>query len=163
MTYAPRHLIRWTRPDSYFGAEWLEYFSSGFGQSRDSSALERSNFICALRELGGESETVIVVREGHWAVGWVEWIAIHESDGAALRKADELVKCYRDYPVVDEDHFTSLEDEDAQEIWSKCYDNKGRLDYIKKNASQFDFRDFKDLMAQVRGKYFGGYASELIS
>lgn len=35
---------------------------------------------CMLRELGGESETVRVVRESHWAVGWVEWIAIHESD-----------------------------------------------------------------------------------
>lgn len=56
MAYQPQHLRRWTRPDSYFGAEWPDYFSAGFGQSRDSDALERSNFAVALRDLGGESD-----------------------------------------------------------------------------------------------------------
>ena len=88
MTYDPEHLKRWTLPDNYFGAEWPDYFSSGVGQSRDSVALERSNFECTLKALGGESETVIVVRESHWSIGWVEWIAIHQDDSAALRIAD---------------------------------------------------------------------------
>src|SRR5260370_30310285 len=88
MTYDPEHLKRWTLHDNYFGAEWPDYFSSGVGQSRDSVALERSNFECTLKALGGESETVIVVRESHWSIGWVEWIAIHQDDSAALRIAD---------------------------------------------------------------------------
>ena len=69
---APKHLKRWTRPRDYFGAEWSRYYSAGLGQSRDSDCLEQSNFAVMLHELGGESDTVIVVRESHWAVGWVE-------------------------------------------------------------------------------------------
>jgi len=90
VTYQPKNIQRWTRPDHYFGKAWPDYFSSGVRQSRDSDALERSNFECMLKALGGESETVIVVRETHWAVGWVEWIAIHESDDKALKIADDI-------------------------------------------------------------------------
>jgi hypothetical protein len=35
-------------PDSYFGATWPDYYGSSVGQSRDSDALERSNFACML-------------------------------------------------------------------------------------------------------------------
>ncbi|MEH2570123.1 hypothetical protein [Bradyrhizobium sp. AZCC 2289] len=90
MIYDPEHLQRWTLPANYVGAVWPAYYSSGVGQSRDSDALERSNFACMLRELGGESETVIVVRETHYLVGWVEWIAIHQDDEKALAIADEI-------------------------------------------------------------------------
>lgn len=45
------HTVKeWTRPDSYFGAEWHGWFSAGFGQSRDSDALEESNFQTAYPE-----------------------------------------------------------------------------------------------------------------
>lgn len=111
-----RSLERWTMPDSYFGAEWPEYFVF-LGQTRDSDALSRSNFECGLRELGGESETVIVVRESHWAVGWVEWIAIHESDVEAIIKADEMSSALSDYPALDESHFSELEWTEAQDYW----------------------------------------------
>ena len=70
----PKHLERWSMPPSYFGASWADYYSAGVGQSRDSDCLEQSNFALMLEALRGESETVIVVRESHWAVGWVEWI-----------------------------------------------------------------------------------------
>ena len=43
-----------------------------------------------LTALGGETDTVIVVRETHWAVGWVEWIAIHQDDEKALKIADDI-------------------------------------------------------------------------
>ncbi|MEH2569789.1 hypothetical protein [Bradyrhizobium sp. AZCC 2289] len=43
-----------------------------------------------LKALGGESETVIVVRETHYLVGWVEWIAIHQDDEKALKIADDI-------------------------------------------------------------------------
>lgn len=163
MTYEPQHLRRWTMPDSYFGSEWPEYFSSGCGQSRDSDALERSNFACMLERIGGESETVLVIRESHWAVGWVEWIAIHQSDDKALELADEIKARLADYPVVDESHWSELEDEDAKELWTNCFSPKERIEYIREHRSQFDFRDLSDLLGSVRGKYFGGYASELLS
>lgn len=113
-----RALKRWALPDSYFGAEWPEYFVF-FGQHRDSDALTRSNFECGLRELGGESETVIVVRERHWAVGWVEWIAIHESNVEAILAADEMTCAVESYPVLDESHFSELEWAEAENYWQQ--------------------------------------------
>lgn len=106
--FAPKHLERWTMPNSYFGATWEEYYCF-MGRNRDSSILENSNFESALKKIGGETETVLVVREGHWAVGWVEWIAIHESDVAALKIADQVMDDYDSYPVLDEMHYSDME------------------------------------------------------
>lgn len=117
MTYTPTHLKRWTMPSHYFGAVWPDYYGSGVGRSRDSSSLERSNFTCMLRDLGGETETVRVVRESHWAVGWVEWIAIHESDSRALAIADKNKARLEDYPVLNEDHWSELEWSEAADYW----------------------------------------------
>lgn len=126
MTYEPEHMERWTRPDSWFSfssePNW-RYSNACFvflGQNRDSDSLTRSNFQCALRELGGESETVSIVRESHWACGWIEWIAIHESDEKALRCADEIVAALSDYPILDESHFSELEYGEACEYWESC-------------------------------------------
>lgn len=161
--FEPKHIKRWTHPAYYFGKVWPAYFGSGCGQSRDSDALERSNFACMLKALGGESETVEVVRETHWAVGWVEWIAIHQDDEKALQIADDITGELKDYPVIDEEHFSGVEQEDADLTWKNCYDPKERIEYIRKFRSQFEFRDLKDLIGCVRGKYFAGYTSELLN
>jgi hypothetical protein len=60
--YEPQHLKRWTLPENYYGAIWPDYFGAGGLRVHAGGAL-------------GESDTVIVVRESHWRVGWVEWIA----------------------------------------------------------------------------------------
>jgi hypothetical protein len=111
------NIKRWTHPKHYFGATWEGYYSAGVGRSRDSDALEESNFQAMLSLLGGESDTVIVVSESHWAVGWVEWIAVHESDTAALQAADEAMGRLADYPVLDEDAFSDLEWNRAADYW----------------------------------------------
>ena len=123
MLYQPKHLERWSRPESWgqLVDDWF-YTRACFqfmGQNRDSDALERSNFTCALALLGGESDTVKVIREGHWAVGWIEWIAIHESDESALRIAEDIACGLEDYPVVNEDHWSELEFEEACEYWEQ--------------------------------------------
>ena len=107
---------RWERPSDYFGADWPEYFVF-LGQHRDSDSVERSNFIVGLESLGGESETVIVVRERHWAVGWVEWIGIHESDEARITEADEILCALSGYPVLSDDHWSELEWNEACFQW----------------------------------------------
>src|SRR5947209_2290534 len=139
-TYKPEYLRRWTVPNNYAGEVWPDYYSAGVGQSRDSDALERSNFRAMLKALGGESETVRVVRESHWAVGWVEWIAIHQDDSEAFAKADEEAARLKDYPVLDEDDFSREEMEEADQVWSNCYDIRERVDYMREHRSQFDFR-----------------------
>jgi len=50
-------------------------------------------------------------------VGWVEWIAIHQDDETALRKADEIKGALADYPVVNEDDWSELEWNEAADYW----------------------------------------------
>jgi hypothetical protein len=156
------HLKLWTRPECYMGAVWPDYYVF-LGQHRDSDCLTRSNFTVGLKNLGGESETVIVVRENHWAVGWIEWIAIHQDDEKALAIADRILADIDNYPVLDECHFSELEMQEANEIWRNCYNARERVEYIRKNRNQFDFAGLDDARACIRGDYFIGYASELIN
>lgn len=102
LPFVPQTLKRWKTPQHYSGTQWHDYFYAGVGQSRDSDVLERTNFASMLDALGGESSTVIVSRAGHWAVGWVEAILIHESDSKSLRIADEIAKQLEGYPVIDD-------------------------------------------------------------
>lgn len=126
----PDYPCRWTMPDSYFGETWPDYFRSGFGQHRDSDALTRSNFIVALKELGGETETVFIVRESHWAVGWIEWIAIHADDAKALETATRLNAKVADHPALSEDHWSELEWNEARDYWERM-SVKERVDMIR--------------------------------
>lgn len=162
MTYEPEHLKLWTMPDSYFGPEHPSSYVF-LRHNRDSDDLTESNFMCGLKAIGGESPTVQIVRETHWAVGWVEWIAISSSDNKSLQLADGVLSELDDYIVLDESDFSDREDEHAQDIWTNCFRVKDRINYIRRNPRQFEFDSFKDMIAQVRGLYFRGYASELIS
>jgi hypothetical protein len=158
-------LGEWSMPDSYFGAtrEGCYVFLS---QHRDSDTLERSNFRSALEAIGGESVSeggARVVREGHWAVGWVEWIAIPFGPSVALAKANEIMEGLEGYPVVDEEDWSELEQDDANEVWSKCYDWHERLEYVRERPDEFYFNSFSGMMSCIRGEYFKGYASELLS
>lgn len=127
-----KHLQKWTYPNSYFGATWYDYYSF-IGQHRDSDTLTRSNFIEGLKALGGESETVMVVREKHCLVGWVEWIAIHESDAKSLNLADNMLEELEDYPILNEDAFSNLEYEEYHEAW----ENYAKEDFTKALKEKF--------------------------
>lgn len=120
---------RWARPDHYAGASWPEYFVF-LGQHRDSDSVTRSNFEVGLRELGGESDTVFIVRERHWAVGWVEWIAVHESNEAAIEAADEMLCAIEDYPVLSDDHHSELEWNEVTDYWERM-GIRERVDYCR--------------------------------
>ena len=113
----PENLELWTLPDCYSGPEWSQYYIF-LMQTRDSDSVTRSNFIRGLEILGGETETVLVVHERHWAVGWIEWIAIHQGDAICLKTADEIAGEMVSYPVLDENHWGELEWEEASEYWS---------------------------------------------
>jgi len=125
----------WKRGECYIGAEWQGWFVF-LGQHRDSCALDRSNFKAALElllplnagiELDGEpEETVRIVRENHWAVGWIEWIAIHGSNTAALAEANRIAERLEGYPVLDEHALCQLESDEAWEQWESW----GRSEFI---------------------------------
>lgn len=170
-------LKRWSYPSNYMGASWDNYYSAGVGQSRDSKPLERANFAAMLGALGGERNhptledptdegtalsLIRVVRENHWAVGWVEWIAIHESATDALEIANRIMEKLDGYPVIDEELWSRYEDNEAQDVWRDCYNVKDRVEYVRKHRRQFEFSNFADMLGCIQGKYFAGYASELL-
>jgi hypothetical protein len=131
------------------------------GQSRDSRPLERSNFRVALNMLGGEGDNVRIERYGHWAVGWIEEVYVRPGT-QEYTIAEGIKNSLADYPVLSDNDFSAEESEEANDVWAHCYNEQERIEYIRKNHSQFDFRDFADLRATVRGEYFTGYASELL-
>ncbi len=161
MTY--EHLNRWTLPRDYAGATWEEYYSSGVGQSRDSDALERANFAAMWKALQS-CETPQIVRESHWAVGWVEWIAIHESDHKALAIANEIKDKLNDYPVIDEELFSRYEDDECETVWRDCYDAKERAQYLRDHVHKvYPFpgeTPYTMLRKAVKGDW--GYAANLL-
>lgn len=131
-----KHLERYVKPDCYAGKTWYDYFVF-LGQNRDSDTLTRSNFIEGLKQLGGESDTIIVVRENHWACGWIEWIAIHESNKEALNKAEKMLAKIDSYPVLNENAFSDMENDEYLETWQNCYEN----DFAKDLQKAFKLRD----------------------
>ena len=115
-----RHLRRWRTQSNYRGESWDGWYAAPVGHSRDSDTVESSNWEVQLERIP-ESETVQVVREGHWAVGWVEWLAIHESDRGALEEAERVGDKLEDHPVLDEEHHSQLEWKTMEES-GKIYD-----------------------------------------
>lgn len=168
-TYTPKNLKFWTLPECYAGASWDDWYVF-LGQHRDSDNVSKSNFRCGLAKLRnvmsketiGIYPSVFVVSESHWAVGWVEWIGIHKSDIEALKLGDEMMNQINEYPVLNEDDLTSLDDEEAQEYW-KGMSVKDRKEYIRNNPNQFDGNTFGNFKSMLKGEYFGGWASELIN
>ncbi len=142
-------------------------------QHRDSDCLTRSNFrsfkaaLAAQPAIAGWSSDDVggytVESFNHWAVGWVEYLLINPECKLAVGLAEELRASLEDYPVLDENDFSQLESDEANEVWTNCFSPAERIKYIRDHKSQFEFRDFKDLIGCVRGNYFSGYASELLS
>lgn len=140
---------------------------------RDSDALERSNFQVAQQALKEHEACkewtddfcpVTVERFNHWAVGWVDYLIVHPACRTLVDMAKQMrARLEEDYPVLDEIHYSQEESNEANEIWQNCYNVRERLTYIRKHRSQFEFRALSDMLGCVRGNYFAGYASELIS
>jgi hypothetical protein len=101
-------LDKWTRPDCYTGENHFNSYIF-LSRTRDGDLLEESNFHVGLARLGGESETVRVIRERHWACGWIEWIKIDASDIEAISKAQEMIDDLSDYPCLCEDDLSERE------------------------------------------------------
>jgi hypothetical protein len=113
------HLQRYSKPENFadFGeVNRAEYFVA-YGRHRDSNTLVESNWRVMLERLGGESDTVIILRDSHWAVGWVEAIYIHESDITRQQLAEEMLTDLDDYSILDESDLSELECDRAYTYW----------------------------------------------
>lgn len=65
--------------------------------------------------------------------------------------------------MIDESDWNERETEDANETWTQCFNDAQRLAWIRDRRAQFDFHNYRDLMGCVRGRYFAGYASDLLA
>lgn len=117
---------------NYIGPRYEEYFVF-LQQNRDSDALTRSNFRSGLKALGGESETVLVERHSHWAVGWVEFIFIFEGAHKLLAIAQDICDRLENYPVVDEDDYSEEQFNEACETW-KYFSVRDRVELLHKHG-----------------------------
>lgn len=137
--------------------------------NRDSGCLGKSNEAAILKSLAKadpKHRTWHTESHGHWAVGHVDGVVIRVRCRGKVTKAfkalHECAMALANYPVLDESDFSERETEEADRVWSNCYSTKDRIEYIRDNREQFEFRCFSDMLACARGKFFAGYASELI-
>jgi hypothetical protein len=144
-TYIPQHLSRWVLPSDYSGAHWDGYYVAPVSRNRDSDILTESNWKAQWADLEplradvdcDDIQSPKIVLESHWAVGWVEWVAIHESNAEALRVADELAASLESYPVLDEESHSRME-------WEEYVDSfvtYGRRDFIRSLSRKFQLSD----------------------
>jgi len=112
-------------PSNYAGKTW-EGWLTFLGRHRDSDLLTNHNFDTALSHLLALPQSIVegemtvdVVRESHWAVGYVEWIRIHPSNEAAVKLANEMADQLDDYPVLDESAYSDLECEETSKAWAE--------------------------------------------
>lgn len=139
-------LEKWMWPDCYMGATWENWFVVYY-RNRDSDLLTESNFEEIQKALeplqsdiedeGEEMKSVQTIRENHWAVGWVEWIGIHQSNTAALEEAERLLERIDCYPVLNEDAFSAKEWAEYERSW-KDY---GSREFIREIKKQFEIKD----------------------
>lgn len=86
-------------------------------RTRDSGVKAESNFEAALEILGGESKTVEVHCFNHWGPGWFEIILVHPS---REKEVEDIERALEDYPLLDDEDFSSREYEAACDYWDAC-------------------------------------------
>ena len=124
---------------NYMGETNFKNFYGLITQNRDSGTVTRSNFISALELLGGECDTVKVHRFGHWACGYWEIIAV-KKDTKQFKIAEKIEKDLMNYPVVNEEHLSELEWNEAHDYWVSLSIQE-KMEYCKKhNISIFSAR-----------------------
>lgn len=151
--YKSEILSRWSHPSDYGGhSPDGDYMMCG--QSRDSDALERSNYkrifedlVKKAIELGQADDTqtdhdedpkqyVYDFRANHWAVGWVDQVIVKASAPEDLiRYCEEIYEAIENYPVYDEEHFSELEYTESSDYWAGM-SVRDRCDIIKKHAPE---------------------------
>jgi hypothetical protein len=91
------------------------------------------------------------------------------------KSAEDWESALADYPIASDSDYSERETEAANETWRVCYSDAERIEYMREHRSQFDclYRGTEesprplesrwlDILANARGRYFGGYASEIV-
>ena len=103
--------------EGYLGEDWFKDWFVLYGRNRDSRILEQSNFESILKYMGGESDNVQIIRSGHWACGWIEFLLVNPIDTDKIELAENVGIELAKYPVFDDSDYYSHESEYAIELW----------------------------------------------
>lgn len=95
-----------------------DHLVPAFIQTRDSDALERSNFTCFKAMLDKEGIDYKIHRFGHWGPGWYEIFLVPPTEDAR-RVIKEAESAIENYPILNEDHYSELEWNEASEYWAR--------------------------------------------
>ena len=132
----------WTTPPYYAGKNPVgEYVIAT--RTRDSSILEDVNYCCILEDLEDINKQsscqchqkgddgVYDFRASHWACGWIEYLMVKpEAPDEVLIKAAETICALADYPVYDEDQYSSAMWLAVTDHWDNMGINE-RVDYCR--------------------------------
>lgn len=141
--------------------------------NRDADCLARSNWEVVTGDLdkNHNPDHWEVHEFGHWACGWFRIVLVAPGTEAA-RCLEEWEHSLDNYPIADENHFSDLEVEEAHKVWGSCFTDRERLAYMRDHKSQFDclskhsgkpaIERWREVLDNVRGRFFSGYPGELI-
>lgn len=126
---------KWQYPSDYSGPDYKGYYIV-YSRNRDSDLLSQSNFAEFERQLQCENwndrelpETpmVINVQHRHWAVGWIEFILIHEKH-PLIDLAKQLTEQLESYPVLNDLDYSERQTDAIIDYWmSLDLSNKVKL------------------------------------
>jgi hypothetical protein len=108
----------------YFGEHGDWYMVAG--QHRESDSLTRSNFtvlVERLEKVDPKGEGFTVERFSCSLVGWRDHLLVALTARQCLRVAVAAARALESYPVLDEDHWSNLELEEASEWWEQESDS----------------------------------------
>lgn len=125
MSVYDQMLPTWDHPTGFdSNANFCGYKPQGYviySRNRGSSILEEVNFRGILADLGGEGEHVEIVRHGHWACKWIEYIVVSKDAPASLLdRCVDIVKGLADYPVYSDDAYSNAQYEAICNHWEGC-------------------------------------------
>lgn len=104
---------------NYLGQEDFPSMYVVLTRTRDSNLIDNCNFEVALKELGGESDDVVIYSFGHWACGWWEALCV-KKDSPKFNYGVEIQKRIEDYPLLDEDIYFEQEYQAKVNFWNNC-------------------------------------------
>ena len=136
--------VKWEHPSDYGGHSPDGAYVLAT-QTRDSDALERSNYVRIFEELRDCAEkydnpawdepSVYDFRAGHWAVGWVEHVIVKaNAPTEVLKLATEILDGLEEYSVYDEEDYCELQFTEVCEYWEYVSVSE-RVEMIQESGS----------------------------
>lgn len=100
----------------------LNWYATPFMHTRDSNALDESNYEVIFRELRENfPNTATDHRFDHWGFGWYERVYVRADDAVAIDAVQRWVSALEDYPIANEEDYYRKEWDANHPSEKVCY------------------------------------------